>query len=89
MYFAKYLSKTFRRFKMQSKANIYSFGMRNDHNVEPKVYDGSVFSCDSNLFCDTYRNTTYKNENLTRVKKWISSGYIKGNVRYLIFLLNK
>ena len=41
MYLTKYLSKTFRKFNMQSKANIYFAGMRNDHNKKTNVYDGS------------------------------------------------
>ena len=42
MYLTKYYSKTFLKFKMQSKANTYFFGMTNDHNsFKPKVYDGS------------------------------------------------
>ena len=35
---------------MQSKANIYTFGMRNAHNRQTKVYGGSEFSCDSYLY---------------------------------------
>ena len=30
-----------RKYKMQSKANIYLFGMRNDHNRQAKAYQPS------------------------------------------------
>ena len=41
MYLTKYKSKTFRKLKKQSKANIYFFGMRNDYNRQAKGQDGS------------------------------------------------
>ena len=52
--------------------------------VKPKFYDGSLFSRNTYLFCDTYLNiyTANKNVKLARAKKDISSGYIKGNERY-------
>ena len=36
MYLIKNLSETVCKFKMQSKVNIYFFGMRNDHNRQAK-----------------------------------------------------
>ena len=36
MYLTKYWSKTFRKFKMQYKANVYIFDTRNDHNRQAK-----------------------------------------------------
>ena len=36
MYLTKYLTKIVRKFKMQSKAKIYFFGMRNDHTRQAK-----------------------------------------------------
>ena len=42
----KVLTQNFPKFKMQSKANIYFFGMI----VKSKVYGGSKFSCDTHLY---------------------------------------
>ena len=48
MYMTKCSSKTFRKFEMQFKANIYFFGMRNDHNRQAN--DPFIFT---EVLCNT------------------------------------
>ena len=53
---------------MQSKAKIYFLVWGMTIIAKPKVYEGSWFSCDTYLVCDTYLYTAYKNVKLARAK---------------------